>query len=293
MIRLPLINMVPIALVSACLLVSLGHTSDASPSEPGQSFVSDGKPIYNKEAGFAITPGKGWLVTPEGYGLHLVLEAPEKKHDEEAGVTYRPNVTLRVDFDAEPVDAIFAMNVSEMLTGMIAEISGAEDLVVSKDVNFVNFRGENDGLVVYSYFKLNGIPMGQAHLFLADKDRLFHLTYTDLESELQKDEVFESAWKLMSSMTILAPPAGRLEPYRGSIWLVFLTLFCLCFYAAYRSYHARKMVSDFERSLPADLEIDEVTEQTKCFLEADESFECQWLTGEQTLTNGRNLTLES
>lgn len=198
-------------------------------SEISQPFVSDGRIVHLEDLGLKILPIAGWEVLPHKMGMSLVIQAPESKEIVYDKITFQPNLTVVSMHEAAPIDDVQANKLKEKLKSTIAKAAGValEDISVDEKHRFFDHQGKNDGLVIYSNFPMRGAQMQQMHVFVSGEQNRFLLTYTDLATEMAKEEVFNRAWAMLSSVEVTGQSPGRytnLALAGGSLSLFILAL---------------------------------------------------------------------
>ena len=108
-----------------------------------------------------------------------------------------------------------------------------EKSVLAKDFliiehKFFDYRGKNDGLILYSQLTLGEFPMMQMHVMVSGQDKHYLMTYTDLASEFQSNEAaFQAAWNTMTTVNVegVAPVRYHSLIVNGGIGLGVLLFF--------------------------------------------------------------------
>ena len=187
-------------------------TPDAAPQS--QSFVSDGQPIKIESLGISITPPQGWQVDENTGSLSLIMSEPRDPKPSYDKPKYQRNITVAAIHEASPIDEKRATQLADELTkrfGADSEVSNFQVL----EHKFFNYRGVNDGLLVYTSMNIGEYPMMQMHVLVSGKDTQFLLTYTDLADHFtnSKDGSFEKAWNSMVSIEVNGPTPSRQAEY--------------------------------------------------------------------------------
>lgn len=188
----------------------------AAPVEP-ESFVSDGSPYQDMEIGLTIYPPAGWEVQKKSLGMSLILQEPKQDTAklEEGKTVYQRNITVLTLHDAVPIDEKEASNLKEKLAKDFGGAPGVQDFRVLDEHKFFDFKGKNDGLIVYTTFKSGETPMAQMHVMISGAKNRFLMTYTDMASEFEKNEgAFQTAWKSMSTVDVNGEAPVRYEEYK-------------------------------------------------------------------------------
>jgi len=210
---------------------------EETPQPVSQTIIADGQPIQLHEVGLSITPPTEWVVRSFAAGMSLVMhekdvELKEKEIDYSKPL-FKRNITVTSRPFATPIDEKTAEELKEGLTKSMEESPLAADFKVLEH-KFFNYKGENDGLVLYSQLTLGSFPMMQMHVLLSGADRQYLLSYTDLADEFQNNqEAFQAAWTTMTTVEFegQAPVRYKELAIKGGagfgILLLIITLFSL------------------------------------------------------------------
>lgn len=208
-------------------------TESAAAETPSAKQISDGRPFEIEGLGMQITPPAGWEMLTNSGSVSLVLQEP-KGPVEYDKTMYQRNITVAAAHRASPIDERRATELKEQL----ATSFGKDGLVSEFQVlehKFFDYRGKNDGLLVYSSMNIGEEPMMQMHILVSGGEKQFLLTYTDLASRFtdQNDKGFEAAWNSMVSIEVNGMTPSRIEGYykyfalAGGMFFLGLTLFLL------------------------------------------------------------------
>jgi hypothetical protein len=211
-------------------------SSDAASAEaatPAAKQISDGRPFEITDLGMQITPPAGWEMLTNSGSVSLVLQEP-KAPVEYDKTMYQRNITVAAAHRASPIDEKRAAELKEQL----ATSFGKDGLVSEFQVlehKFFDYRGKNDGLLVYSSMKIGEEPMMQMHILVSGGEKQFLLTYTDLAARFsdQNDKGFDTAWNSMVSIEVSGMTPSRIEGYykyfalAGGMLFLGLTMFLL------------------------------------------------------------------
>lgn len=208
------------------------ETSDATSSVP-TTLVSDGSSFEINDLGMKINPPTGWEIITNTGSVSLLLQEP-KGPVEYDKTMYQRNITVAASHRASPIDEKRADDLKSQLQASFGKDTSASDFQVLEH-KFFDYRGKNDGLLVYSSLKIGEEPMMQMHILVSGGEKQFLLTYTDMASRFndQVDKGFETAWNSMVSIEVSGQAPHRIEGYykyfalAGGIGFLGLTLFLL------------------------------------------------------------------
>ena len=188
-------------------------TTAETPAAPQpKTFVSDGQPFSMEELGFAITPPAAWEVSTYESTMSLVMREPKDNAPSYDKPKYQRNITVTASSNASPIDEKRAI---ELEASMTKRAEGDASIAQFKVIEhkFFNFRGENDGLLVYSSMDLGEYKMMQMHVLVSGQEKQFLMTYTDLADRFsdQADQNFAKAWSSMVSVAVKGETPNRQE----------------------------------------------------------------------------------
>ena len=194
--------------------VPTAQAPSALESSKSTRFISDGKPFQLTQIGAQIAPPLGWEVMTDMPGLSLVMQEPKKEGQpvDYAKPIFQRNITVAVSHEATPIDEKEAQVLKEKLKNEFSKNTSVKDFQVFDEHKFFNYRGVNDGLVIYASYTMFDIPMTQMHVVVSGTESRFLLTYTDLTSEFDTNKTaFEAAWNAMVSLSVKGPAPQRYE----------------------------------------------------------------------------------
>lgn len=237
-------------------------------SDIRQNFVSDGSRFVIDSLGISVAPPSGWDVSTGEMGLSILIEAPKlskierKEKQKKKEPTYRKNITIAAMHSAAPIDAKEAGILTEKIVSEFSKLAGVENYETQGPVSFFNYKKKDDGMILYTSFVMNDIPMSQMHVIVSGEGNRFLLTYTDMTSTFQSDEEsFAKAWETISTIEVDGDAPIRYEDLKlyGSIGLGVLIFFSiLLIIKRKRSLEKYKNIADedleLESSTGSDIE---------------------------------------
>ena len=186
----------------------------AYPEAPAARFVSDGTMIGIERLGIAIAPPAGWEVVTDASDLSLVMQEEKDEKPDYKNAKYRRNITVAAIHESSPIDDKRALELKKEMTETFSKDSVVGDFQILEH-RFFNYRGENDGLLVYSSLKVNEYEMMQMHILVSGAEKQFLLSYTDLAERFTQagNAEFEAAWTSMNSIEVTGSAPNRFEQY--------------------------------------------------------------------------------
>jgi hypothetical protein len=175
----------------------------ASDVVESKTFVAAGESYQDSRLGISITPPSGWEVMTNTGTLSLVMREPKSPVVVYDKPTYQRNITVAAIHRSSPIDEVRAAELKEELVKAFAADTLVSDFQVL-DHKFFNYRGVNDGLVVYSSLNLGDVPMMQMHVLVSGQEKQFLMTYTDMAEAFTdtKNPNFEQAWNSIVSIDV-------------------------------------------------------------------------------------------
>lgn len=206
--------------------------TEASATQPSTTFVSDGQAMTIESLGVKITPPKGWEVTTNTGSLSVVMREPKVEAPDYEKPKYQRNITLATRHQASPIDEKRAQELKEEMTKTFSQDGMVSNFQIIEH-KFFNYRGQNDGLLVYSSLSIGEYPMMQMHVLVSGGEKQFLMTYTDLAERFSdsKDGAFEAAWSSIVSIEVSGETPNRENEYlrygiaAGGFLLLGMTLF--------------------------------------------------------------------
>ena len=178
------------------------------------SFVSTGERFEIKDLGISMTAPVGWEVMTKTSTLSAVIQEPKDEKPSYDKPKYQRNITVAAAHRATPIDEVRA---EELKKEMIENFS--KDPMISEfqilEHRFFNNRGVNDGLLIYSSYKLADYEMMQMHTLISGNENQFLITYTDLTSRFSDEQTgtFQQAWQSMTSLEVSGQTPLRRDEY--------------------------------------------------------------------------------
>lgn len=204
----------------------------ATEAEASKSFVADGQPMVIESLGVSITPPAGWNVDTGG-SLSVVMSEPRDPNPSYDKPKYQRNITVAAMHRASPIDEMRATEIKEHLTKQFTADSTVSNFTIVEH-KFFNYRGANDGLLVYSSLNIGEYPMMQMHVLVSGQQNQFLMSYTDLAerfSDATKQGAFDQAWNTMVSIEVAGPTPSRQDEYMrygaigaGALFLLLVVL---------------------------------------------------------------------
>jgi hypothetical protein len=197
----------PIQASTAAEAAAPAETSATSPV----TQLSDGSPMQFADLKMNISPVTGWEARSGGAGITLVMQEPNiepfKINNEE--IKFQRNVTVVTRHKPTPIDDQAVEEFRTELTDKMSKDAMVSGFQIIEAKRF-NYRGQNDGILIYSQMKLGAAQVMQAHVKVSGASNHFWITYTDLAERFSSDqESFKKVWQSMTSINVEGVPQRR------------------------------------------------------------------------------------
>lgn len=221
-------------------------------------FLADGSRIVVREGDFSIKPPQGWEVFSKRDNLTLLMQVPHQP-----GMRYQR--TIQVASFSEPrfIDEMTAKEYENVIVQKFSAVSSAiEDYHVRNHMT-VDLTDGRSGLLFYTEFKLEGVPLMQAHILVSSADRHYLMTFTDVAEHFESDEASQfltEAWDSLTSVELSTRSPQRFETFAAvGVGVVALTviIFGLIAFRTWRSGRKYHMYAD-GRGLDSELTDDDM-----------------------------------
>ncbi len=186
----------------------------ATPVVETKNFISDGSVIPLENLGITIAPPANWEIVTNGGTLSVVMREQREPAPAYEKPKYQRNITVAAIHKSSPIDEQRAV---ELKAELIKNFSS--DLLVTNftilEHKFFDYRGKNDGLMIYSNLNVGEYPMMQMHVLVSGEQKQFLLTYTDLAERFSDSTVgfYEKAWASMVSTQVTGLSPNRMDTY--------------------------------------------------------------------------------
>jgi len=220
------------------------------------NFTSDGTAFSVGHLGITITPPAGWNVQTNGSSLSLIMQEPKVKTEgnvKAETITFQRNITMATIHRASPIDEARASELKEEMQRTFAKDSMASEFTVLEH-KFFNYKGTNDGLLLYSSMNLGEFKMMQMHVLVSGADKQFLMTYTDLADQFTAaGSPFEQAWNAMVSINVNGTAPQRYADliFYGSVGSAVFCLLCMGAFWRRRALKSAFHDEDGDISLPS------------------------------------------
>lgn len=230
--------------IAASILTPLLFTPELNAEEniDSKTLLSNGSPYLIDDHGVSLTPPLGWQVLPNYLGKSLVVQVPEFTPEDESKPKFQRNITVAVQHEASPIDEMRVEDLRKQLMESFGK--GRDSFALAPDHKYFDYKGKNDGIIIYSFFDSGEFPLTQMHVFVSGSEKSVLLTYTDLTEGFEQR--LTDAWDAMVSVDVAGEAPKRFDGYKeiaaGAVALVLAILAFL----GIRRLRFRSMLNEFE-----------------------------------------------
>ena len=211
-----------VAANSPATATTAATTADATTSVPLESQVdeiSNGLQI-KLDGDVSITPILGWKIERKASGMALIMK--EVLPTQTGPIDYsKPifarNITLMTLPEARHMDEMSVDEVKADVAKMFARQGALTDFMFT-DVKRFDYKGKNDGIVLYSQLTVNNFPMMQMQVIVSGSKKSYLLTYSDLAANFATPAVrFEN--EVTIAVTAVSLAIAFFAPFIFLRWL--------------------------------------------------------------------------
>jgi hypothetical protein len=176
--------------------------------------ISDGS-VVDLGEGLSIAPIAGWSIQRKALGMSLVMKEvlPAQTGDVDySKPIFARNLTVMTMPSARPIDEASVAELKAEIGNMFAKDSSLKDFAFT-DHRFFDYKGKNDGLILFSQLTVNNYPMMQMQVIVSGEAKSYLMTYSDLASNFANPASYDAAWKSMTSIQVsgIAPKRYQRE----------------------------------------------------------------------------------
>jgi hypothetical protein len=186
----------------------------ATPVVETKNFISDGSVMPLENLGITIAPPTNWEIVTNGGTLSVVMREQREPAPAYEKPKYQRNITVAAIHKSSPIDEQRAVELKAELVKNFSSDSLVSNFTILEH-KFFDYRGKNDGLLIYSNLNVGEYPMMQMHILVSGAEKQFLLTYTDLAERFSDSTVgfYEKAWASMVSTQVTGFSPNRMDTY--------------------------------------------------------------------------------
>lgn len=187
---------------------------NSTPAVESKTFISDGSTVALENLGITIAPPANWEIVTNGGSLSVIMREQREPAPAYEKPKYQRNITVAAIHKSSPIDEQRAIELKEELIKNFSTDSLVSEFSILEH-KFFDYRGKNDGLLIYSNLKIGEYPMMQMHVLISGENKQFLLTYTDMAERFSDASVgfYEKAWASMVSTQVTGLSPDRKDAY--------------------------------------------------------------------------------
>ncbi len=185
----------------------------AAPVDPGKNaydFVAaGGKRVSVRDGDFSMQPPTGWEVYVNLPSLSLLMQVPHK-----AGEKYQRTIQVASFSDSRYIDEVTAKEFEDVIVRKFSVASSSiEDYRIRNHMT-IEMADGRQGLLFYTEFKIDDVPLMQAHILVSSATRHYLMTFSDVADHFESDaasQFLTEAWDAMISVQLQTKAPTRFE----------------------------------------------------------------------------------
>lgn len=188
---------------------SMAAAEGAAPQAAKPDFSGDGQRISVRDGDFSLVPPKGWEVFTHLPTLTLLMQVPH-----EPGMRYQRTIQVAGFSGPRYIDEVTAKEYEEVIVRKFSQTTASIENYKIRNHTDVEMTDGRPGLLFYTEFALEGVPMMQAHILVSSSERHYLLTYTDVAEHFEKEganQFLNEAWEAMISVQLGGRTPSRFE----------------------------------------------------------------------------------
>ncbi len=179
-------------------------------NKPAYDFVAkDGKRVSVRDGDFSMQPPPGWEVYVNLPGLSLLMQVPHK-----AGEKYQRTIQVASFSDSRYIDEVTAKEYEKVIVRKFSVASTSiEDYRIRNHMT-IEMADGRQGLLFYTEFKIDNVPLMQAHILVSSATRHYLMTFSDVADHFESDaasQFLTEAWDAMISVQLSTKTPARFE----------------------------------------------------------------------------------
>jgi len=230
---------------------------DESPPEESSSVLDDYRVVVSEGERIEIDDGLFSIETPTGWNIHLghpslaLLMQVQK----EPGMKYQRTIQIASFSDAKYIDDLTKQYFEELIVRRFSQASASVEDFRIRNSMIIQMDDGRDGLLFYSEFLLEGVPLMQAHILVSSSERHFLMTFTDLAEHFegaQAANYLNTAWASMTSIQVNGATPVRYSEIKTVGMIAGGLIFLVIGFSFFSRKRAGKKYENFEKGINVD-----------------------------------------
>ncbi len=250
-LRRSLTNIIPRLCVVVCCLFVFQNKKAVSNDylQEGES-QGNGQRVFIKDIPISMKTLDGWKVIhlPKD-GITLRMIGPEEAMKQgNTTLRFKPVLNVQTLQRSEPIDSIREASFKEELIKQYTIRRPLKDFQILNSKR-IDFKGEQDGLVVFAKYISLGMPILQMHVLLASPHHQFSINYTDLYDLYTHDSSrSQRAWDTVFSIHFEGSAKARYASLATSLAIMVGLFILLSLLLTLKRYRQRRAMKALIRS---------------------------------------------
>lgn len=185
---------------TSVMLASRSAQAGSEAMAQGYDMIANGERLELKEGDISLVPPSGWEVFTNHPSLTLLMQVP---HD--PSLKYQRTIQVAAFSGKKYIDEVTAREYEQIIVRKFSQLTSSIEDYKVREHQMVDMADGRDGILIYTEFMLEGVPMMQAHILVTSEKRHYLMTYTDLADHFEKDEYSQylnEAWTAMISVEL-------------------------------------------------------------------------------------------
>jgi hypothetical protein len=174
--------------------------------------ISNGS-VLDLGDGLSIAPIAGWKIERKSMGMSLVMKEVLPAQIGEVDYSkpvFARNLTVMTLPEARPIDDASVEEMKTVISKMFARDPSLKDVTFTEH-KFFDYKGKNDGLILFSQLTVNNYQMMQMQVVVSGGSKSYLMTYSDIASNFSNPASYDAAWKSMASIQVSGLAPKRFE----------------------------------------------------------------------------------
>ncbi len=160
------------------------------------------------------------------------------------------------------IDEISIKEFEELIVRKFSQTSASVEDYRIRNSMAISMDDGREGLLFYSEFQIDGVPLMQAHIMVTTAERHYMMTFTDLAEHFEGEQAasyLNVAWATMTSVQLSGPTPARYQTMRNAgAALGGVAALVLCLMGINR-YRAKSRYKQYEAGAPVAMDDDELS----------------------------------
>jgi hypothetical protein len=189
---------------------SASAPNPTDPKKPNYDFIAEaGKRVEIREGDFSLQPPVGWEVYVNLPSLSLLMQVPHTP-----GERYQRTIQVASFSGPRYIDEVTAKEYEDVIVRKFSTASASIVDYRMRNHMTIEMADGRQGLLFYTEFKIDDVPLMQAHILVSSADRHYLMTYSDVAEHFESEaatQFLTEAWDSMISVQLSTKTPARFE----------------------------------------------------------------------------------